>query len=71
MNILKENMVAGLLLALAIGPSLSPSPNLSLAVRLSSLSLLATGRLVAELSDSAKLDFKRRSPDAGSEKGAV
>ena len=58
MNILKENMIVGLLVALAIGPSLSPSPNLSLAVRLSSVSLLATGRVVAEMS--AKPDFKRR-----------
>ena len=69
MNILKENMLIGLLMALAIGPSLSPSSNVSLAVRLSSVSLLATGRVVAELSEFSKSDFKRRGTDAGSKKG--
>lgn len=52
MNPLKENMMIGLLVALVIGPSLTANPNLSLAVRLSSISLLATGtggRVVSEL----------------------
>ena len=71
MNILKENIVIGLLVALAIGPSLSPSPNLSLAIRLSSISLLATGRVVAELSEFAKPDFKRRGTDSGAKKGVA
>lgn len=71
MNILKENLIIGLLVALAIGPSLSPSPQLSLAIRLSSMSLLATGRVVAELSEFAKPDFKRRSRDTGSKEGAA
>lgn len=51
MNILKENMMIGLLVALAIGPSLTGNSHLSLAVRLSSVSLLATatgGRAVSE-----------------------
>lgn len=71
MNILKENIVIGLLVALAIGPSLSPSPNLSLAIRLSSISLLATGRVVAELSEFARPDFKRRVTGSGSKKSVA
>lgn len=67
MNILKENMIIGLLVALAIGPNLSPSPNVSLSVRLSSISLLATGRVIAELAE--RPDFKRRGADR--KKGAV
>ena len=71
MNILKENMMIGLFVALAIGPNLSASPNVSLAVRLSSVSLLATGRAVAELTEFAKSDSKRRGTESGSKKGVA
>jgi hypothetical protein len=45
MNSLKENIAIGLLVALAIGPSLSADPSLALAVRLSSTALVATGTI--------------------------
>jgi hypothetical protein len=45
MNSLKENIAIGLLVALAIGPSLSGDPSLALAVRLSSTALVATGAI--------------------------
>jgi hypothetical protein len=52
MNTLRENMMIGLLVALTIGPSLTTNNNLSMAVRLSSVSLLAIGtggRFASEL----------------------
>jgi hypothetical protein len=45
MNSLRENIAVGLLVALAIGPSLSADPSLALAVRLSSTALVATGAI--------------------------
>ncbi len=49
MRLLNENAVIGLLVALSIGPDLTPTPALSLAVRLGAgaLLILAAGRRLA------------------------
>jgi hypothetical protein len=53
MNSLKENIAMGLLLALAIGPSLAGDASLSLAVRLSSAALIGVGMAVRWISEGA------------------
>ena len=52
MNTLRENMMIGLLVALMIGPNVTSNNHLSVAVRISSVSLLAIatgGRVASEL----------------------
>jgi len=53
MNSLKENIAMGLLVALAIGPSLAGDANLSLAVRLCSAALIGVGMAARWISESA------------------
>jgi hypothetical protein len=52
MNSLKENIAMGLLVALAIGPSLAGDASLSLAVRLCSAALIGVGMAARWISES-------------------
>jgi hypothetical protein len=53
MNSLKENIAIGLLVALAIGPSLAGDASVSLAVRLSSAALIGVAMTARWISESA------------------
>ena len=78
MNTLRENMMIGLLVALIIGPSLTTNNNLSMAVRLSSVSLLAIGtggrfasELKSELARPRPFRFQSSKPGTTPEKDAA